>query len=72
MQFTIYFVTLNQMMVHISTINYTTNFVVCKTNSLRMWITQAMHITISHQYKVMAIGLCVQSKSNFLACDKFF
>jgi hypothetical protein len=36
-----------------------------------MQIAQAIHIIISHQYKVMVTGLCVQSKSNFFAQDKF-
>jgi len=72
MQFTIYFLTLNQMMVHISTTNYKMDLIVCKENSLRMQIVQATHVIISYQCKVMAISLCVQSKSNFLARDKLF
>ncbi len=68
----IYFLTLNQMMFHISTTNYKTNLVICKKNSLRMQISQAIHVIIYHQCKVMAVNLCVQSKSNFLAQDIFF
>jgi hypothetical protein len=37
-----------------------------------MQITQAIHIIISHQCKVIVIDLCVQSKSNFFAWDNFF
>ncbi len=71
MQFIIYFLTLNQMIVHIWTTNYRTNLVVCRKNSLCMRIAQATHVIISHHCKVMAI-LCVRSKSNFLAGDKFY
>jgi len=72
MQFTIYFLTLNQMMVHILITNYMMDLVVCKKNSLRMRIAQTIHVIISNQCKVMTIGLYVQPKSNFLAWDKFF
>lgn len=43
-QFTIYFLTLNQMVVHIWTTNYRTDLVICKENSLGMRIAQVTHV----------------------------
>jgi len=37
-----------------------------------MQIAQAAHVIISHHCKVMVIGLCVRSKSNFLPGDKLY